>query len=124
MNFIKWLISFIIGAFSDMVTIYINSKFGKTSDWQKLLGGVLPMVFNYLEAPIINGVENKLQGSDKFKKALEMSNKYLSRYVNVEVAQADLMAFLQKEFFKWKANLTKDTRVVFNGRPITIDEVI
>ena len=128
-NFIKRLISFVLSALQSVITLYINGdKNDQTADWKKLIAGLLPMIFSYLETPILQGVENTLSGSDKFQKAVEYVNKYLAKYVNVSVAQEDIMAFIQHSYFKWLEDVQnhKDVveKVVMNDKEITIFEVV
>jgi hypothetical protein len=110
------------------VDIYISTKIGKTSEWQKLLSGVLPMVFNYLEKPILNGIQGSLSGSEKFAKAVKIAEQYLNKYVNVDVASADLGAYIQGQFFKWKQDIeigkVKDKRVFIDGNLLTLGEIV
>ena len=128
-NFIKRIVRFLLTAIQSVITLYIkgNSE-NQTSDWKKLIGGLLPMIFSYLEAPTLDKVDNVLTGSEKFKKATEMVNKYLSKYVNIEVAQDDILAFIQHSYFKWLEDFSKGKdvteRVIMNDKEITIYEAI
>lgn len=128
MKFLRMILSLALTAISSIVTTYIETKTGKTNEWKRLLGGALPMVFSYLEKPIVTGVENQLEGSEKFQKALQMAERYLSKYVNVDVAQSDLMAYIQHEFFLWQQRIKRGddviVEVIVDGRPLTIDEVV
>lgn len=128
MKFLMMIVSFAVSAFGNIVTVFIKTKMGKTSEWKRLLSGTLPMIFAYLEKPIVNGVKDKLAGSEKFQEALNMAEKYLSRYVDTKVAKDDLMAYIQHEFLRWESSIAQGksvvTEVIVDGRALTIDEVI
>jgi hypothetical protein len=109
--------------------LYSKTGNRSTDQWKTLIGGLLPMIFSYLNAPILDNLENKLSGSEKFKKALAMVEKYLAKYVNTSVAQEDVIGFIQANYDKWIGDKferpTKITEKVFmDDVEITLFEAI
>ena len=128
MKFLLMILGMIVSAFGDIVITYIKTKGGKTSEWKKLLSGVLPMVFSYLESPINEKIKKELTGSEKFTKAVEMAERYLDKYVNEKIAKADIVAFVQHAFEKWQSDIingkAKSSEVRIDGKVLTIQEAL
>jgi hypothetical protein len=128
MNFVNRFLSYVWHLLVDTINIYISTRVGKTEEWQKLLAGLLPTIFNYLEVPILQSATEALEGSEKFQKAFNMAEKYLAKYVNIEVAKEDLMAYIQEQFFRYKqeklAGEVKSRRVFIDGTQIMLSEVV